>query len=61
MNIFIFRPTDKKMIKEEETARLAPGWYNKTVSTEIICEKVKIIKCEIAPVQYLDVLRSKRK
>ena len=49
------------MIKEEETARLAPGWYNKTVSTEIICEKVKIIKCEIAPVQYLDVLRSKRK
>ena len=33
------------MIKEEETARLAPGWYNKTISTEILCEKVKIIKC----------------
>ena len=49
------------MIKEEETARLAPGWYNKTISTEIICEKVKIIKCEIAPVLNLDVLRSKRK
>ena len=38
------------MIKEEETARLAPGWYNKTISTEIICEKVKIIKCEITTI-----------